>query len=176
MKLCCKLEARPSRSLSSSTVNNVDLVSPFFPLPIASQLVAVSLEVVPYILFSAGTSQLILYDFMCVCFSECKCASVDLVFVVDSSESIGSTNFALAKDFIIAVIGRLIKDHQVKVTPLTTHLQILRHKEKQLLNPPKNQLGSETVAGVKYFQNKRTSPLIPSKICPISVGFAFRIK
>uniref|UniRef100_A0A3B5LHR7 VWFA domain-containing protein n=1 Tax=Xiphophorus couchianus TaxID=32473 RepID=A0A3B5LHR7_9TELE len=77
-------------------------------------LVAVSLEVVPYILFSAGTSQLILYDFMCVCFSECKCASVDLVFVVDSSESIGSTNFALAKDFIIAVIGRLIKDHQVK--------------------------------------------------------------
>uniref|UniRef100_M4AB63 Collagen type VI alpha 1 chain n=1 Tax=Xiphophorus maculatus TaxID=8083 RepID=M4AB63_XIPMA len=36
---------------------------------------------------------------LCCC---CKCASVDLVFVVDSSESIGSTNFALAKDFIIA--------------------------------------------------------------------------
>ncbi|XP_023191342.1 collagen alpha-1(VI) chain [Xiphophorus maculatus] len=50
---------------------------------------------------------------LCSC-CECKCASVDLVFVVDSSESIGSTNFALAKDFIIAVIGRLIKDHQVK--------------------------------------------------------------
>uniref|UniRef100_A0A8C5HVJ3 VWFA domain-containing protein n=1 Tax=Gouania willdenowi TaxID=441366 RepID=A0A8C5HVJ3_GOUWI len=45
---------------------------------------------------------------------ECKCASVDLAFIVDSSESIGATNFALAKDFIIAVVDRLIKDHQVK--------------------------------------------------------------
>uniref|UniRef100_A0A3Q2E7W9 Collagen, type VI, alpha 1 n=1 Tax=Cyprinodon variegatus TaxID=28743 RepID=A0A3Q2E7W9_CYPVA len=44
-------------------------------------------------------------------FSECRCAPVDLAFVVDSSESIGATNFALAKDFIIAVIDRLIKDH-----------------------------------------------------------------
>lgn len=94
---------------------------------------------------------------------------MDLVFVVDSSESIGEANFALAKDFIITVIDRLMKDHQVKVAPLTTHLQILQHKEEQLLNPPKNQLGSEAVAGVKYFQNKRTSPLIQSKDFPISV-------
>uniref|UniRef100_A0A3Q3DH54 Collagen type VI alpha 1 chain n=1 Tax=Hippocampus comes TaxID=109280 RepID=A0A3Q3DH54_HIPCM len=33
----------------------------------------------------------------------CKCAALDLAFIVDSSESIGSTNFALAKDFIITV-------------------------------------------------------------------------
>lgn len=52
---------------------------------------------------------------MCVS-PECKCAPVDLAFIVDSSESIGSTNFALAKDFIITVIDRLIKDQQVKVT------------------------------------------------------------
>uniref|UniRef100_A0A3Q1CXW5 VWFA domain-containing protein n=1 Tax=Amphiprion ocellaris TaxID=80972 RepID=A0A3Q1CXW5_AMPOC len=45
---------------------------------------------------------------------ECKCAPVDLAFIVDSSESIGATNFALAKDFIIAVIDRLVKDQQVK--------------------------------------------------------------
>uniref|UniRef100_A0AAX7TZM7 VWFA domain-containing protein n=1 Tax=Astatotilapia calliptera TaxID=8154 RepID=A0AAX7TZM7_ASTCA len=51
--------------------------------------------------------------FMCVS-PECKCAPVDLAFIVDSSESIGSTNFALAKDFIITVIDRLIKDQQVK--------------------------------------------------------------
>ncbi|KAM6918309.1 collagen alpha-1(VI) chain [Xenentodon cancila] len=44
----------------------------------------------------------------------CKCAPVDLAFIVDSSESIGASNFALAKDFIITVIDRLIKDHQVK--------------------------------------------------------------
>uniref|UniRef100_A0A8K9UN77 VWFA domain-containing protein n=1 Tax=Oncorhynchus mykiss TaxID=8022 RepID=A0A8K9UN77_ONCMY len=43
----------------------------------------------------------------------CKCGPLDLAFIVDSSESIGSTNFALAKDFIITVIDRLIKDQQV---------------------------------------------------------------
>ncbi|XP_024129912.1 collagen alpha-1(VI) chain [Oryzias melastigma] len=50
---------------------------------------------------------------LCSC-CECKCAPVDLAFIVDSSESIGLTNFALAKDFIITVIDRLIKNHQVK--------------------------------------------------------------
>uniref|UniRef100_A0A8D3APL1 VWFA domain-containing protein n=1 Tax=Scophthalmus maximus TaxID=52904 RepID=A0A8D3APL1_SCOMX len=44
--------------------------------------------------------------------TECKCAPLDLAFIVDSSESIGSTNFALAKDFIITVIDRLVKDQQ----------------------------------------------------------------
>lgn len=47
--------------------------------------------------------------------AECKCATLDLAFIVDSSESIGATNFALAKDFIITVIDRLAKDQQVKV-------------------------------------------------------------
>uniref|UniRef100_A0A671YIF8 Collagen type VI alpha 1 chain n=1 Tax=Sparus aurata TaxID=8175 RepID=A0A671YIF8_SPAAU len=52
--------------------------------------------------------------FMCVfCVSqECKCAPLDLAFIVDSSESIGSTNFALAKDFIITVVDRLAKDQK----------------------------------------------------------------
>uniref|UniRef100_I3KEZ4 Collagen type VI alpha 1 chain n=1 Tax=Oreochromis niloticus TaxID=8128 RepID=I3KEZ4_ORENI len=56
--------------------------------------------------------------FMCVS-PECKCAPVDLAFIVDSSESIGSTNFALAKDFIITVIDRLIKDQQFAVDEST---------------------------------------------------------
>uniref|UniRef100_A0A8C2ZPT8 Collagen type VI alpha 2 chain n=1 Tax=Cyclopterus lumpus TaxID=8103 RepID=A0A8C2ZPT8_CYCLU len=47
--------------------------------------------------------------------NDCKCAALDLAFIVDSSESIGSTNFALAKDFIITVIDRLTKDQQLKV-------------------------------------------------------------
>uniref|UniRef100_A0A6Q2WY56 VWFA domain-containing protein n=1 Tax=Esox lucius TaxID=8010 RepID=A0A6Q2WY56_ESOLU len=46
--------------------------------------------------------------------NQCKCGPVDLAFIVDSSESIGATNFALAKDFIITVIDRLIKDQQVR--------------------------------------------------------------
>ncbi|XP_041698655.1 collagen alpha-1(VI) chain-like [Coregonus clupeaformis] len=50
---------------------------------------------------------------LCSC-CECKCGPLDLAFIVDSSESIGSTNFALAKDFIITVIDRLMKDQQVR--------------------------------------------------------------
>lgn len=43
---------------------------------------------------------------MCSC-CECKCGPLDIVFVVDSSESIGATNFAIAKDFIVTVMDRL---------------------------------------------------------------------
>ncbi|KAM7378879.1 hypothetical protein PAMP_004472 [Pampus punctatissimus] len=50
---------------------------------------------------------------LCSC-GECKCKPLDLTFIVDSSESIGAANFALSKDFIIAVIDRLIKNQQVK--------------------------------------------------------------
>lgn len=69
---------------------------------------------------------LLLITFLCLCdivdvrlfsvWAECKCAPLDLAFIVDSSESIGTTNFALAKDFIITVIDRLAKDQQVKVS------------------------------------------------------------
>uniref|UniRef100_A0A8D2QEL7 VWFA domain-containing protein n=1 Tax=Zonotrichia albicollis TaxID=44394 RepID=A0A8D2QEL7_ZONAL len=47
---------------------------------------------------------------------ECTCGPVDLLFVLDSSESIGLQNFQIAKDFIIKVIDRLSKDERVKVT------------------------------------------------------------
>lgn len=51
-----------------------------------------------------------------VCFTaECTCGPVDLLFVLDSSESIGLQNFQIAKDFIIKVIDRLSKDERVKV-------------------------------------------------------------
>ncbi|KAG7273487.1 hypothetical protein CRUP_015863, partial [Coryphaenoides rupestris] len=49
-----------------------------------------------------------------LCSPECKCGPLDLAFIVDSSESIGASNFALAKDFIITVIDRLMKDEQIK--------------------------------------------------------------
>ncbi|XP_030016973.1 collagen alpha-1(VI) chain isoform X1 [Sphaeramia orbicularis] len=64
----------------------------------------------------SGTDECEILDIimkLCSC-CECKCAPMDLAFVVDSSESIGSTNFALAKDFIITVIDRLVRDQQVK--------------------------------------------------------------
>ncbi|KAJ6665315.1 hypothetical protein lerEdw1_004364 [Lerista edwardsae] len=44
---------------------------------------------------------------------ECKCGPIDVLFVVDSSESIGFQNFQIAKDFVVKVIDRLSKDEHV---------------------------------------------------------------
>ncbi|CAF97671.1 unnamed protein product, partial [Tetraodon nigroviridis] len=63
---------------------------------------------------------------LCSC-CECKCATLDLAFIVDSSESIGSTNFALAKDFIIAVIDRLAKDQQVKFAGNDSRVSVVQY-------------------------------------------------
>ncbi|CAB1434022.1 unnamed protein product [Pleuronectes platessa] len=63
---------------------------------------------------------------LCSC-CECKCAPLDLAFIVDSSESIGSTNFALAKDFIITVIDRLVKDQQVKFTGNESRVSVVQY-------------------------------------------------
>uniref|UniRef100_A0A8C2CCI8 Collagen, type VI, alpha 1 n=1 Tax=Cyprinus carpio TaxID=7962 RepID=A0A8C2CCI8_CYPCA len=38
---------------------------------------------------------------------ECKCGPLDIAFIVDSSESIGASNFAIAKEFIVTVMDRL---------------------------------------------------------------------
>ncbi|KAK2821994.1 hypothetical protein Q5P01_022059 [Channa striata] len=59
--------------------------------------------------------------------SECKCASLDLAFIVDSSESIGASNFALAKDFIITIIDRLIKDQQVKFAANESRVSVVQY-------------------------------------------------
>ncbi|XP_077170119.1 collagen alpha-1(VI) chain [Paroedura picta] len=50
---------------------------------------------------------------MCSC-CECKCGPVDILFVLDSSESIGLQNFQIAKDFIVKVIDRLSNDEHVR--------------------------------------------------------------
>lgn len=38
---------------------------------------------------------------------EKRCGALDVVFVIDSSESIGYTNFTLEKNFVINVVNRL---------------------------------------------------------------------
>lgn len=46
---------------------------------------------------------------------EKRCGALDIVFVIDSSESVGLTNFTLEKNFVINTINRLgslAKDHQ----------------------------------------------------------------
>jgi len=41
------------------------------------------------------------------CDCEKKCGALDIVFVIDSSESVGLTNFTLEKNFVISTINRL---------------------------------------------------------------------
>ncbi|XP_075790238.1 collagen alpha-2(VI) chain isoform X2 [Pelodiscus sinensis] len=41
------------------------------------------------------------------CDCEKRCGALDIVFVIDSSESIGYTNFSLEKNFVINVVSRL---------------------------------------------------------------------
>uniref|UniRef100_A0AAR2KWL6 VWFA domain-containing protein n=1 Tax=Pygocentrus nattereri TaxID=42514 RepID=A0AAR2KWL6_PYGNA len=43
-----------------------------------------------------------------------NCGPLDIAFILDSSESIGATNFDIAKDFILKVIDRLMKDQQIR--------------------------------------------------------------
>ncbi|XP_053739009.1 collagen alpha-1(VI) chain [Synchiropus splendidus] len=63
---------------------------------------------------------------LCSC-CECKCAPMDLAFIVDSSESIGAQNFALAKDFIIMVVDRLMKDQQVKFSGNESRVSVVQY-------------------------------------------------
>lgn len=41
------------------------------------------------------------------CDCEKRCGALDIVFVIDSSESVGLTNFTLEKNFVINTINRL---------------------------------------------------------------------
>ncbi|KAJ7344582.1 hypothetical protein JRQ81_000532 [Phrynocephalus forsythii] len=63
---------------------------------------------------------------MCSC-CECKCGPIDVLFVLDSSESIGLQNFQIAKDFIIKVIDRLIKDEHVTFTRGESHVGVVQY-------------------------------------------------
>ncbi|XP_062972133.1 collagen alpha-1(VI) chain [Elgaria multicarinata webbii] len=63
---------------------------------------------------------------MCSC-CECKCGPVDVLFVLDSSESIGLQNFQIAKDFIVKVIDRLIKDEHVTFAQGESHVGVVQY-------------------------------------------------
>lgn len=46
-------------------------------------------------------------SFLFVSDCEKRCGALDIVFVIDSSESVGLTNFTLEKNFVINTINRL---------------------------------------------------------------------
>uniref|UniRef100_A0A8D3E7C1 VWFA domain-containing protein n=1 Tax=Scophthalmus maximus TaxID=52904 RepID=A0A8D3E7C1_SCOMX len=85
--------------------------------------------------------------------TECKCAPLDLAFIVDSSESIGSTNFALAKDFIITVIDRLVKDQQVKFAGNESRVSVVQYSGSRAQEVV--QLGSNIGSLTEFKQNVR---------------------
>ncbi|KAK6483294.1 collagen alpha-1(VI) chain-like [Huso huso] len=61
----------------------------------------------------------------------CKCGPLDLMFVLDSSESIGMQNFQLSKDFIIKVIDRLGRDERVKFDENESRVGVVQYSHKQ---------------------------------------------
>ncbi|KAE8277392.1 Collagen alpha-1(VI) chain Precursor [Larimichthys crocea] len=84
---------------------------------------------------------------------ECKCGSLDLAFIVDSSESIGESNFALAKDFIITVIDRLIKDQQVKFAGNESRVSVVQYSGARAQEAV--QLGSNAFSLTDFKQKVR---------------------
>lgn len=68
---------------------------------------------------------------MCSC-CECKCGPIDILFVLDSSESIGLQNFEIAKDFIVKVIDRLSRDELVKFEAGQSHAGVVQYSHNQM--------------------------------------------
>ncbi|TMS10107.1 Collagen alpha-1(VI) chain [Larimichthys crocea] len=85
--------------------------------------------------------------------TDCKCGSLDLAFIVDSSESIGESNFALAKDFIITVIDRLIKDQQVKFAGNESRVSVVQYSGARAQEAV--QLGSNAFSLTDFKQKVR---------------------
>lgn len=68
---------------------------------------------------------------MCSC-CECRCGPIDVLFVVDSSESIGLHNFEIAKDFVIKVIDRLARDELVEFDPKKSVVGVVQYSHNQM--------------------------------------------
>uniref|UniRef100_A0A8C0L1A9 Collagen alpha-1(VI) chain n=1 Tax=Canis lupus dingo TaxID=286419 RepID=A0A8C0L1A9_CANLU len=64
--------------------------------------------------------------------AECKCGPIDILFVLDSSESIGLQNFEIAKDFVVKVIDRLSRDELVKFEPGQSHVGVVQYSHNQM--------------------------------------------
>lgn len=100
----------------------------------------------------AGTDECEILDIimkLCSC-HERKCPPLDLAFIVDSSESIGSTNFALAKDFIITLIDRLEKDQKVKFTVNESRVSVVQYSGSRAQEVV--QMGSNNIATLTDFK------------------------
>ncbi|XP_076159353.1 collagen alpha-1(VI) chain [Alosa pseudoharengus] len=90
---------------------------------------------------------------MCSC-CECKCGPLDLTFVVDSSESIGAGNFALAKDFILTVIDRLTKDQRVVFDGAESTVGVVQYSGANAQEAVQLETGSSSRVALANFKQK----------------------
>lgn len=79
---------------------------------------------------------------------EKRCGALDIMFVIDSSESIGYTNFTLEKNFVVNVVSRL----------------------GSIAKDPKSQTGQDSV-GTQWGMGKRKESWILSASMVIFHGF-----
>lgn len=90
---------------------------------------------------------------MCSC-CECQCGPIDILFVLDSSESIGDQNFGIAKDFILRVLDRLSTQESVKFDDRQSRVGVVQYshgntQEMVAMGDPKIQTLSELKLAVK---------------------------
>nr|XP_019945644.1 PREDICTED: collagen alpha-2(VI) chain-like isoform X2 [Paralichthys olivaceus] len=64
------------------------------------------------------------------CDCEKHCGALDIVFVIDSSESVGLTNFTMEKNFVISTINRLGSMASDPVSPTGTRVGVVQFSHK----------------------------------------------
>ncbi|KAL0963389.1 hypothetical protein UPYG_G00305740 [Umbra pygmaea] len=86
------------------------------------------------------------------CDCEKVCPPIDLVFVIDSSESIGKTNFSLAKNFVISVANRLGKMAKNVSDISGFRLGVVQYSHKDEVQAIK--LNDKEITSVSSFKSK----------------------
>ncbi|XP_069814377.1 collagen alpha-2(VI) chain-like isoform X3 [Dendropsophus ebraccatus] len=64
----------------------------------------------------------------CDCYKSCQ--PTDVVFVIDSSESVGKTNFSLAKNFVISIANRIDKMGKNGSDPTGSRLGVVQYSHQ----------------------------------------------
>uniref|UniRef100_H3AH18 VWFA domain-containing protein n=1 Tax=Latimeria chalumnae TaxID=7897 RepID=H3AH18_LATCH len=67
---------------------------------------------------------------LCSC-CECECGPVKLLFVLDSSESVGLQNFTIEKEFIIRVINKITKLGKSKGDPAGSRVGVVQYSHER---------------------------------------------
>uniref|UniRef100_A0A4W3JBL2 VWFA domain-containing protein n=1 Tax=Callorhinchus milii TaxID=7868 RepID=A0A4W3JBL2_CALMI len=86
------------------------------------------------------------------CDCQKTCPPIDLVFVIDSSESIGQTNFSLAKNFVINIASRLGKMAKNSSELSGSRLGVVQYSHEGAIQAIK--LDDPSITSVSTFKSK----------------------